>query len=165
MDEEYVALMKNKTWDLVELPPNRSAIGSKWVYRVKYHPNGSITKYKARLVAQGFNQRSPFDCIETFSLVVKPTTIRLILTLALSKGWSIRQLYFTILSSRGNYKKMFTWSNLKATKWELVIWWASLLKPYMVLSKPPVLGSPSYPLLFSTLGFDLQSLMFLFSLK
>ena len=92
MDEEFAALMRNKTWKLVQLPPNRRAIGSKWVFRVKYHPDGSISKYKARLVAQGFNQREGFDFTETFSPVVKPTTIRLILTLALSRGWSIRQL-------------------------------------------------------------------------
>ena len=49
MDEEFAALMKNKTWELVPLPSDRTAIGSKWVFRVKYHPDGSISKYKARL--------------------------------------------------------------------------------------------------------------------
>ena len=92
MDEEYAALMRNKTWELVQLPPNRVAIGSKWVFRTKYNPDGSIQKYKARLVAQGFNQRQGFDYTETFSPVIKPTTIRLILSLALAKGWPIRQL-------------------------------------------------------------------------
>ena len=90
MDEEFATLMKNKTWELVPLTPDKNAIGSKWVFRVKYHPDGSISKYKARLVAQGFNQQHGFDYKETFSPVVKPTTIRLILTLALSKGWTIR---------------------------------------------------------------------------
>ena len=92
MDEEYAALMRNKTWELVELPPNKSAIGSKRAFRTKFHPDGSVQKYKARLVAQGFNQRPGFDYIETFSPVVKSTTIRLILSLALAKGWSIRQI-------------------------------------------------------------------------
>ena len=90
MDEEFATLMKNKTWELVDLSINRNVIGSKWVFRVKYHLDGSISKYKARLVAQGFNQQHGFDYTETFSPVVKPIIIRLILTLALSKGWTIR---------------------------------------------------------------------------
>ena len=59
--------------------------------KVKYQLDGSISKYKTRLVAQGFNQRLGFDYVKTFRLVV-PTTTRLILTLALTKDWSIRQL-------------------------------------------------------------------------
>ena len=55
MDEEHATLMRNKTWNLVELPPNISAIGSKWAVKVKYQLDGSISKYKARLVSQGFN--------------------------------------------------------------------------------------------------------------
>ena len=56
MKDEYMALMQNKTWDLVPLPPHRTAIGSKWIYRLKYNVDGSIAKYKDRLVAQGYSQ-------------------------------------------------------------------------------------------------------------
>ena len=59
---------------------------------IKRLPNGSIEMYKARLVAKGFHQRSDMDYHDTFSLVVKPTTIRLVLSLAISKDWQLRQL-------------------------------------------------------------------------
>ena len=54
MQEEYDALLKNRTWDLVPLPANRQAIGYKWVFRVKEIVDGSINKFKARLVAMGY---------------------------------------------------------------------------------------------------------------
>ncbi|MCH94031.1 retrovirus-related pol polyprotein from transposon TNT 1-94, partial [Trifolium medium] len=92
MQAEYDALLQNNTWSLVPLPPNRQAIGCKWVFRVKENPDGTVNRYKARLVAKGFHQRQGFDFLETFSPVVKPVTIRVILTIAITKGWSIQQL-------------------------------------------------------------------------
>lgn len=92
MKDEYDALMRNNTWSLVELPLHRKAIGCKWVYRIKENSDGSINKYKARLVAKGFHQQHGFDYHETFSPVVKPVTIRMILTLALPYRWSIQQI-------------------------------------------------------------------------
>lgn len=92
MQEEYGALERNKTWFLVPLPPNRKAIGRKWVFRVKENADGSVNKYKARLVAKGFHQVHGCDFNETFSPVIKPVTIRLILTLALTHNWSLQQL-------------------------------------------------------------------------
>ncbi|XP_038901238.1 uncharacterized mitochondrial protein AtMg00820-like [Benincasa hispida] len=80
MLEEYEALIRNNTWSLTPLPQDRKVIGSKWVFRLKQTPSGEI----ARLVAQGFNQDYGIDYFETFSLVIKPTTIRLVLSIALS---------------------------------------------------------------------------------
>ena len=74
------------------LPPNRKAIGCKWVFRVKENSDGTLNKFKARLVAKGFHQVQGFDFTKTFSPVIKPITIRLILTLALSYKWPIQQL-------------------------------------------------------------------------
>nr|KYP48064.1 Retrovirus-related Pol polyprotein from transposon TNT 1-94 [Cajanus cajan] len=92
MKQEYSALLKNNTWTLVQLPPNRNAIGCKWVFRIKENFDGSVNKYKAILVAKGFLQQPGFDFNETFSPVIKPVTIRLILTLAISNHWDIHQL-------------------------------------------------------------------------
>lgn len=71
---------------MVSLPDRRKAIGCKWVFKVKENPDGTIKKNKARLVAKGFHQVTDFDFNETFSPVVKPTTIRVVLTIALSKN-------------------------------------------------------------------------------
>ena len=70
----------------------RSSIGCKWVFKVKENPDGSIYKYKAKLVAKGFHQQPSFDFVETFYLVVKPITIRIMLTIALTQVWTVRQL-------------------------------------------------------------------------
>lgn len=92
MSEEYSALVQQGTWSLVPLPENASPIGCKWIYRIKRHSDGSIARYKARLVAQGFQQTEGLDYTETFSPVVKQQTIRLVLTIAVHFGWSVRQL-------------------------------------------------------------------------
>nr|KYP41292.1 Retrovirus-related Pol polyprotein from transposon TNT 1-94 [Cajanus cajan] len=92
MQTEYNALLSNGTWSLVHLPPHRTAIGCKWVFRVKENPDGTVQKYKARLVAKGFNQQFGFDYNETFTPVIKPVIVRLILTLALTHHWPLQQL-------------------------------------------------------------------------
>ncbi|PKI44367.1 hypothetical protein CRG98_035241, partial [Punica granatum] len=92
MSEEFNALVKNHTWDLVPASKRQNIIGCKWVFRIKRNADGSINRYKARLVAKGFHQRPGLDYTETFSPVIKPTTIRVVLSLAVSSGWPIRQL-------------------------------------------------------------------------
>jgi histone deacetylase 1/2 len=89
---EYNALVKNKTWHLV--PPRKgiNVIDCKWVWKIKYKADGSLDKYKGRLVAKGFKQRYGIDYEDTFSPVIKMSTIRIILSIAVSKGWSMRQL-------------------------------------------------------------------------
>ena len=90
MQTEYDALIKNKTWHLI--PPQKSinVIGSKWVYKIKRKADGSLDRYKARLVAKGFKQRYGLDYEDTFSPVVKAATIRTVLSIAVSRGWSLR---------------------------------------------------------------------------
>ena len=89
---EFLALLRNNTWSLVPLPQGRKAIGCKWVFKVKEILDGTISKYKVRLVAKGFHQVVRFDFNVTFSPVVKPITIQVVLTTVLTRGWTIRQL-------------------------------------------------------------------------
>ena len=67
-------------------------VGCKWVYKIKRNADGLVTQYKARLVAKGFHQQARIDYDETFSPVVKPTTVRIILTLVAQFNWPLRQL-------------------------------------------------------------------------
>ena len=92
MSEEFDALVSNGTWDLVPSAAVNNVVGCKWVFRIKRSPDGSISRYKARLVAKGFHQRPGLDYTDTFSPVIKSTTIRIVLSIAVSRGWSLRQL-------------------------------------------------------------------------
>ena len=92
MDEEMAALDANETWDLVPLPKDKNVIGCKWVYKVKHNADGSVSRYKARLVAKGYAQAYGIDYEETFSPVAKMATVRAIIAVAASKGWSLHQM-------------------------------------------------------------------------
>jgi hypothetical protein len=92
MDEEFSALMKNKTWHLVPAHQAQNIVDCKWVYKVKRKADGTIDRYKTRLVAKGFKERYDIDYEDTFSPVVKMVTIRIILSIAVSNNWCLRQL-------------------------------------------------------------------------
>ncbi|GFP85861.1 probable inactive shikimate kinase like 1 chloroplastic [Phtheirospermum japonicum] len=78
MQEELFALSQNQTWTLSTLPPDKQLIGCKWIYKVKKNVDGTLNRYKARLVAKGYTQTPGFNFTETFSAVVKPSTIRVV---------------------------------------------------------------------------------------
>ena len=92
MTKEFNALVTNQTWSLVPYKSDQNVVGCKWVFRVKRNFDGTIQRYKARLVAKGFHQRPGIDYKDTFSPVIKPVTIRIVLCIAQSRGWPIRQL-------------------------------------------------------------------------
>lgn len=92
MKEEITALEQNQTWDLVPKPRDVKPISCKWVYKIKRRLDGSIDRYKAHLVARGFSQQYGLDYDETFSSVVKLTTVRVLLALAANKDWNLWQM-------------------------------------------------------------------------
>jgi hypothetical protein len=92
MTEEYRALLGNDTWDLVPPPRNANIVSGKWVFCHKLKPDGSLDRYKARWVLRSFSQEQGVDFDETFSSVVKPATVRIVLSIALSLKWETRQL-------------------------------------------------------------------------
>ncbi|KAL5739531.1 hypothetical protein ACOSP7_028419 [Xanthoceras sorbifolium] len=86
IQEEYMALMKNDTWVLEPPSDTCNIVGHKWVFRVKYKSNGTVAKYNVRLIAKAFHQTPKIDFSETYSLIIKTSTIRVIFTLAASFG-------------------------------------------------------------------------------
>jgi hypothetical protein len=92
MQAEYSALLTNNTWDLHPRPPHSNVVTGKWVFKHKFRANGSLERYKTRWVLHGFTQRPGVDFAETFSPVVKPAIVRIVLSLAPLRGWPIHQL-------------------------------------------------------------------------
>ena len=91
-DSEFNALMENDTWQLVPPPENKNMVGSRWVSKVKRNADGSVERFKARLVAQGYSQAEGIDYHEVFSPVVRSTSVRLLLALANTLDWDIHQM-------------------------------------------------------------------------
>ena len=88
-EEELFMIEKNKTWELVGRPQERKVIGVKWVFRTKLNADGSVNKYKARLVVEGYAQIFGVDYSETFAPVARLDTIRLVLAISAQLGWKV----------------------------------------------------------------------------
>ncbi|KAM3416558.1 hypothetical protein BST61_g8148 [Cercospora zeina] len=84
--------MENKTWEVVDLPPGRKALTTKWVLKKKLGPHGELLKYKARIVARGFQQVEGYDYTETYSGVVKASAYRLLFALTVLNKWICHQM-------------------------------------------------------------------------
>ncbi|KAJ4771370.1 Retroelement pol polyprotein-like [Rhynchospora pubera] len=92
MQIEIEALERNNTWSIEDLPSNKKAIGCKWVYRIKYNSDGSVERYKARLVVLGNRQVEGIDFKETFAPVAKMVSVRTFLAVVVAKDWELHQM-------------------------------------------------------------------------
>ena len=95
MNKEMESLYKNDVWELVELPKDRKAVGSKWVFKLKTDSNGSVERHKARLVAQGFAQKHGLDYDETFSPVIRFESLQTVIALAVQNDLKLNQMDVT----------------------------------------------------------------------
>ena len=86
MVAELQALELNNTWSLVPLPPNKKAVGCKWIFKIKFKSDGSVIRYKVRLVVKGYTQQKDLDYTKTFSPISKMVTVKLFLALAIVQG-------------------------------------------------------------------------------
>lgn len=105
MEQEIKSLKEHKVWKLVELPKNRKTVGCKWVYKLKSGPDGTIERYKARLVAQGFSQKYGTDYDETFCPVVRLESLRTMIALAVQHGLKLHQVDVTTAFLNGELKE------------------------------------------------------------
>ncbi|GJU20567.1 retrovirus-related pol polyprotein from transposon RE1 [Tanacetum coccineum] len=92
INKEIQALEVNHTWDISTLPPGKLPIGSKWVYRIKFKADGDIERFKAIVVAKGFNQKEGIDYKETFALVAKMISVKSLIYVATYHNWDILQI-------------------------------------------------------------------------
>ncbi|KAF5097937.1 hypothetical protein D0Z03_000412 [Geotrichum reessii] len=100
---EYNSLMENDTWVLVPKPIGRKIVGCKWVFKVKENTDGSVDKYKARLVAQGFSQSPGIDYQETFAPVVRYETVRFLFAVSAQLGFFVHHMDVTTAFLNGPF--------------------------------------------------------------
>ena len=105
MEKEMESILSNNVWDLVELPSGKRLVGNKWVFKRKLKPDGSVERYKARLVAQGFTQKQGQDYDETFSPVIRFESLRTLIALAVQKGLRLHQMDVTAAFLNGDLKE------------------------------------------------------------
>ena len=91
-EDKLKAHAENGTWEIVKLPPGQKAIGSRWFMKIKRLADGSIDRYRARLVAKGYSQRPGFDYLETFAPTVRVAAIRTILAIAAIEDLELRSI-------------------------------------------------------------------------
>eukprot|EP00253_Pinus_taeda_P032168 PITA_32168 len=101
MVEEYSSIMTNDVQAMVPKPKDRSVVGSRWIYKIKYAIDGSVKKYKARFVAKGYAQKEGIDYVETFTSAARYTSIRSVISLAAQLGWEIHQMNLKISFLKG----------------------------------------------------------------
>lgn len=116
MKSEMKSLEKNKTWKIVDIPQGQKAIGCKWIFRMKSNPDGSINKFKARLMAEGFTKRPGIDYVDTLASVARKESINDALEIAATEDLEaenvdVNTAFFTV-----KLKNIYTWISQTASK-------------------------------------------------
>ena len=104
MKKEIESLQKNDVWELVDLPKRLKAVGSKWVFNIKTDAEGSVERFKARLVAQGLSQKPGIDYDDTFSPVARFESVRTVIALAMQNDLKLHQIDVTTAFLYGDLK-------------------------------------------------------------
>ena len=92
INSEIESILQNHIWLLVNLPPGCKPFGSKWIFKKKIKADGSIDKYKSRLVIKGYTQRKGLDYFDTYSLVTRINSIRMIVAIAALRNLKVHQM-------------------------------------------------------------------------
>jgi Reverse transcriptase (RNA-dependent DNA polymerase) len=166
MADEITALAANNTWKLVPRPTAQNVISCKWVFRIKKRADGTIDHYKACLVVKGYNQQQGVDYHDTFSPVVRPTTIRLVLFIIMSNNWAIRQFDVQNTFLHGDLHElvyMDFFSHPGSYFHNVLIMFASSKNPYTTSNNCPAPDFTSSLKRFSHMTFTLQTMTLLFS--
>lgn len=146
MSLEFDALQQNRTWRLVDWPLGANVVTSKWVFKHKLNPDGPLERYNACWVMRGFTQCAGIDFGETFSPVVKPAMIRIVLTIAASRRCPTKQLDVSNPSFMGISKSMCSVSNQRALSTPATLMpCVSLTNPCMGYVKRRAPGSLALP--------------------
>ena len=158
------ALKQNHTWSVVPLPPNKRVVGCKWVFRIKYKADGSIKRYKARLVAKCYNQQEGLDYTEIFSPVAKMVTVKLLLALATVQGWVLHQLdvnnsFLNVIFMKKSTCLFLLVCTVRGS------WFASCINPCMALSRLQGSGSPHFQPLYCNMVLFNPKQIILYSLS
>ena len=105
IDSEIESILYNHTWELVELPPSCKTLSSKWVFKRKRKVDGSIDKYKARLVIKGYKQTKGLDYFETYSPITRINSIRMVLVIAALRTLEVLQMDVKTTFLNGDLKE------------------------------------------------------------
>ena len=92
INDELESILQNHMWELVDLPPGSKPLGYKWIFKKKMKADGSIDKYKARLVINGYKQKEGLDYFDTYSPVTRISSIRMLIAIAAIHNLEIHQM-------------------------------------------------------------------------
>ena len=92
INSEIDSILQNHTWELIDLPPGSKPLGYKWIFKRKMKTDGSVEKYKARLVIKGYRQKEGLDYFDTYSPVTRITSIRMVIAIAALRNLEIHQM-------------------------------------------------------------------------